>query len=169
MNRSFLFGLGLSALAMIPTHMHAVAQSTVPAPAEAREASFQPTPVDLGDALMAHQRYQAAIEAYMRAPVKSAEAWNKMGLAYQLMFNTEKAEHCYQKAQKLNPRNGSYTNNLGSIYMERREYPRAERTFRKALKVNAQSALFEKNLGTALLAERKYPQGWLAYQRALAR
>ena len=28
----------------------------------------QPTPEQLGDALMAHQRYQAAIEAYKKAP-----------------------------------------------------------------------------------------------------
>ena len=37
---------------------------------------------------MARQRYQAAIEAYKKAPRDSAEAWNKMGVAYQLMFNT---------------------------------------------------------------------------------
>ena len=65
---------------------------------------FQPTPEQLGDSLMAHQRYQAAIEAYKKAPEKSSESWNKMGVAYQLMFNHDEARRCYQKALKLDPK-----------------------------------------------------------------
>ena len=45
---------------------------------------------------MAHQRYQAAIEAYKKAPQDSAAVWNKMGIAYQMMFNLEDAIRCYQ-------------------------------------------------------------------------
>ena len=45
---------------------------------------------------MAHQRYQAAIEAYKKAPTDDAAVWNKMGIAYQMMFNLTDAMHCYQ-------------------------------------------------------------------------
>jgi hypothetical protein len=45
----------------------------------------------MGDALMARQRYQAAIEAYKKAPPDDATAWNKLGIAYQMMFNVSDA------------------------------------------------------------------------------
>src|ERR1700749_225885 len=41
-----------------------------------------PTPEQLGDALMAHQRYQAALDAYKKAPSNDATVFNKMGIAY---------------------------------------------------------------------------------------
>jgi tetratricopeptide (TPR) repeat protein len=132
------------------------------------EPQFQPSPEQVGDAMMGHQRYQAAIEAYKQAPRDSASAWNKMGVAYQLMFNTYDAERCYQAALKLQPANPIVLNNLGSIYVTFKQYSSAERMFKKALKLDPHSALFHKNMGTALLAEHKYKKGWEAYQAALA-
>src|SRR5580700_7775104 len=62
-----------------PESQPATTTTTLPkAPATAEQ---------IGDALMAHQRYQAAIEAYKKAEPVNAAAWNKMGIAYQLMFN----------------------------------------------------------------------------------
>ncbi len=48
-----------------------------------------PTPEQIGDSLSAHQRYQAAIAAYAKVTNPSAGVWNKMGIAYQMMFNLE--------------------------------------------------------------------------------
>jgi tetratricopeptide (TPR) repeat protein len=128
---------------------------------------FQPTPEQIGDSLMAHQRYQAAIESYKKAPRDSADAWNKMGVAYQLMLNADEAARCYQAALKLNPKNPIVINNLGTIYVSFKQYATAERAYRKALKLDPKSALIHKNLGTALLAEHKYKKGWAEYQDAL--
>lgn len=139
-----------------------VANPPVPVP------KFQATPEELGDALMAHQRYQAAIEAYKNAPLNSAEIWNKMGVAYQLMFNNDDATRCYKKALKLNPRNADVLNNMGSIYVALKRYGSAVHMYRKAVSLNARSALFRKNLGTAYMAERKYKEGWQEYQSALS-
>lgn len=136
-------------------------QPSVPAPV------FQPTPEQLADSLMARQRYQAAIEAYKNVPLKSAETWNKLGVAYQLMYNTQDAARCYAAALKLDPKSAIVMNNLGSIYMEQKQYSKAERNYRHAAKLDPHSALFRKNLGTALLAQRKYKKGWEAYQHAL--
>ena len=129
---------------------------------------FKPTQKQIGDSLMAHQRYQAAIQAYKEAVPDSAETWNKMGVAFQLMLNTEEAARCYATAMKLDPKNAVAVNNMGSIYMAKKDFGKAEKTYRKALKLDPKSALFHKNLGTALLAERKYKKGWESYQEALS-
>lgn len=157
-----LFTLAAPALLPAQTAMSNPAQQ----PAQATP-SFQPTHEQIGDSLMAHQRYQAAIEEYKQAPRDSATAWNKRGIALQLMFNIEEAERCYREALKLEPKNPTFLNNLGSVYMAQRSYSKAEKSYRKAVHYDPKSALFHKNLGTALLAKRKYQQGWEAYQAAL--
>ncbi|MFP5237863.1 MAG: tetratricopeptide repeat protein [Acidobacteriota bacterium] len=140
---------------------------SIPAPT-ATTPAIQITPEELGDALMIHQRYQAAIDAYKQAPLNTAQIWNKMGVAYQLMFNNHDAERCYRKALKLDPKDAKVLNNLGAVYMGFRLYGSAERTYRKAIRFSPQSALFHKNLGTAYLAEGKYKKGWREYESAQA-
>ena len=130
------------------------------------EPKTPPTPVQMGDALMAHQRYQAAIEAYKKAP-PDAEVWNKLGIAYQLMFNVQEAMHCYKTSFKLDPKNPTVINNLGTAYDALKQYESAERMYRKALKIDPHSALILKNLGTNLLAQHKFSKGWASYQAAL--
>jgi tetratricopeptide (TPR) repeat protein len=134
-----------------------------PAPA----AQIEPTHEQIADSLMAHQRYQAAIAEY-KLVSNSIDALNKMGVAYQLLFNTGDAERCYRLALKKDPKNAIAWNNMGSVYMELKEYSTAVRTYRKAVKLDPKSALFRKNMGTALLAEHNYKKGWEAYQEALS-
>jgi tetratricopeptide (TPR) repeat protein len=126
-----------------------------------------PTPEQLADALSVHQRYQAAIQEYLKAP-PTAAVWNKMGIAYQMMFNLKDATRCYKESLKLEPRNANVLNNLGTVYDSLKQYGQAEKWYHKALKVEPQSALVLKNLGTNLLAQRKYNRGWDAYKQALA-
>ncbi len=145
----------------------APANPPAPAPAPANPQN-NATPEQIADSLMAHQRYQAAIEKYKIAPRNSSEVWNKMGVAYQLMFNLDDAARCYQQALRLDPKNAIVMNNLGTVYVSLKQYSRAEKAYRKALKVDPKSALVHKNLGTALLAEHKYKKGWQEYQLALA-
>jgi len=125
------------------------------------------TPEEVGDAFMSHQRYQAAIEAYRKGPNNSPDLWNKMGIAYQLMFNQADASRCYQTSLRLNAKDPRVLNNLGTIYDSQKQYGSAERMYRKALKLDAKSALIYKNLGTNLLAQRKYKKGWEMYKMAL--
>ena len=125
-----------------------------------------PTPEELGDSLMGHQRYQAAIAAYQQAP-RTAILWNKMGIAYQLMLNPSEAEHCYQASLRLDRKNPRVMNNLGTIYDSEKELSNAERIYRKAIKIDPHAAIIYKNLGTNLLTQRKYTKGWEAYKAAL--
>jgi tetratricopeptide (TPR) repeat protein len=127
-----------------------------------------PTPEQLGDILAARQRYQAAIEAYKKAPQDSADVWNKMGIAYQMMFDLSDASRCYLASLKINPRNASVLNNLGTTYDSLKQYTDAERMYRRALKIEPRSAVILKNLGTSQMAEHRYKQGWQSYQAAVA-
>ena len=136
-------------------------------------AAHQATPVQTpeeneGDVLMVHQRYQAAIEAYKKAPQDEATVWNKMGIAYQLLYNNADAMRCYQTAHQLEPKNPSVINNLGSLAMSSRRFSEAEKLYRKAVKLDTSSPLFHKNLGTAYLSDHKYKKGWEEYRAALA-
>jgi len=128
----------------------------------------QVTPEEIGDTLMVHRRYQAAIETYRKSPVMTAVLWNKLGIAYQMMFDMDDASNCYKKSLKLNPHNAQVLNNLGTVQDALKKYKSAERYYRKALKIDPKSALIYKNLGTNLLTRRKYEKGWDAYKKALA-
>ncbi len=142
--------------------------SQTPPPASAAAPQTPPTAEQLGDSLVGHQRYQAAIAAYSKAPEMTASLWNKMGIAYQMLFNAKDATHCYKESLKLDPTNAQVVNNLGTVYASLKEYGQADRAYRKALKLNPKSAITLKNYGTNLLAEHKYDRGWAAYQQALA-
>ncbi len=137
-----------------------------PAPAVAAPQAA-PTPEELGDSLMAHRRYQAAIEAYKKDAKPSAAEWNKMGIAYQMLFNLEDATRCYRTSLKLDAKNANVLNNLGTVYDSQKDYKQAVRMYRKALKLEPQSALVLKNMGTDLLAQHKYKKGWEVYKTAL--
>jgi|HubBroStandDraft_6_1064221.scaffolds.fasta_scaffold04194_6 tetratricopeptide (TPR) repeat protein len=157
--------ISMALFAQTPPGQSASASSP-PAPKVAGP-QFQPTPEQVADSLMAHQHYQQAIESYQKAP-PSSDVWNKMGVAYQLMFNLVDAARCYQAALKIDPKNSIVINNLGTIYVSLKEYSKAEKAYRKALRLDPKSALVQKNLGTVLLAEHKYQKGWQSYQAALA-
>jgi tetratricopeptide (TPR) repeat protein len=117
---------------------------------------------------MLHQRYQAAIEAYLHASQDSPAVWNKMGIAHQMMFNLVEAARCYQASLKLNPENPHVLNNLGTVYESEKRYADAERMYRKTIQLEPGSALAYKNLGTALLVQRNFKKGWEAYRTALS-
>ena len=125
-------------------------------------------PEQLGDSLMFQKRYQAAIAAYKKAPTNSADLWNKMGIANQMMFNYEEANRCYLASLKMNPGSASVLNNLATIAVSTKDYRGAERYYRRALKIQPKSAVILKNLGTDLLARRKFAEGGKAYAAALA-
>ena len=161
--------------AFVPCSLEISAQSTseVPAgqsqPTEAATAiQAPPTPEEIGDALMTHQRYQAASAAYKKAPSNSALVMNKMGIAYQMMFNFQDALRCYKASLKISPANAHVYNNLGTVYDGLREYRNAERMYRKALELEPGAPVILKNLGSDQLAQHKYKEGWESYKAALA-
>lgn len=138
------------------------------------EAVFVPhplpnaTPEQIGDSLEGRQRYQAAIDAYKKIQPPTAEVWNKLGIAHQMMFNLKQATRCYREAIKLDHRNANFFNNLGTVYDSQKNYHQAQRLYQKALKIDPKSPTVLKNLGTNLLMQHKYSKGWEAYTKAIA-
>jgi tetratricopeptide (TPR) repeat protein len=124
-------------------------------------------PEQLGDLQMVRKQYQAALEQYGKIWPKSAQVWNKIGIASQQLFNAEEARKSYENALKLDPKNPDVLNNLGSVYYSAKQYSAAERMYRKALKLKPKSPLIYKNLGTAYLAANNFKKGWECYQAAL--
>jgi len=131
-------------------------------------ASAGLTAEEQGDLHMARRRYQAALEAYRKAPANSAAVWNKIGIAQQQLYLMADAKKSYEMSIRLNPHNSDVLNNLATIYYSMQEYGPAEKFYRKALKLKPKSALIYKNLGTDLLAANKYKKGWDCYQTALS-
>jgi Tfp pilus assembly protein PilF len=91
-----------------------------------------------------------------------------MGIAYQLMFDLSDASRCYLASLKINPRNASVLNNLGTVYDALKQNADAEKMYRRSLKYEPRSAITLKNLGTSQMAEHNYKQGWKSYQAAMA-
>ena len=163
----------------VPLALHTFAQganesqslSSLPATAVVKVPST-PLPVlsheELGDLQMARKHYQGALQEYQQVWPKSAQVWNRIGIADQQLFLTEDARKSYVNALKIDPKNPDVMNNLGSIYYSLKQYRAAEHMYRKALKIKPDSPLIYKNLGTNFLAENKFQKGWDCYQAALS-
>jgi tetratricopeptide (TPR) repeat protein len=163
---TFALPLALIGQDVVPTQ--SPAPNPTPAPTIDVTTHSQMGLEDQGDLHMARRRYQAALQAYSQMPVKSAEVWNKIGIADQQLYLVQPAKKAYEASLKLDPQNPDVINNLGTVYYSLQQYGSAEKLYRKALKIRPKSALIYKNLGTALLASNKFKKGWDCYQSALA-
>ena len=121
-----------------------------------------------GDSLMARKEYQSAIDAYARVSQPPAGVWNKMGMAYQMLFDEKNAARSYRECLKLDPNNPHALNNLATIDDVQQDFSAAERLYRQALKLNPGSARLIKNLATNLLLQHRYRESSEAYAQALA-
>ena len=146
----------------------ATQQSPSISPVDQPISSPPPTPEQIGDSLSIRQRYQAAIAAYSKAEPLTAVTWNKMGIAYQMMFDVKDAIRCYNASLKLDPRNAQVMNNLATVYDSQKQFGPAEKLYRKALKVDPKSALIHRNLGSNQMAQHRYKKGTESYRAALA-
>lgn len=142
--------------------------TTVPQPPIAKSSpEIQATPEEIGDAYLAHQRYQEAVDEYSKVLQPSATVWNKKGIAYEMLLDPRDATRCFKRSLHLEPHSAQVINNLGTVYDSVKKYRAAEREYRRAIKIDPNSAIIEKNLGTNLLARHKFEPGWEAYRKAL--
>ena len=156
----------------------------VPLPAETQEATQKtasgeparlsvedsqlPIPEDVGDSMLIQRRYHEALDAYGKVTDRSPDLWNKMGIAYEMMFDLKDAARCYKKSLGLKSDSAKAMNNLGTVYEMQGDYNKAADLYRKALKLSPDSARISINLGTNLIVRGKYSDGSHMYARALA-
>jgi tetratricopeptide (TPR) repeat protein len=131
-------------------------------------ARFAPDSEQFGNQLMEQGSYQAALDAYQLAPVRSAKLWSRMGIAYQLLLNFNDAARCYKESIRLDPHNALFYNDLATAYDQLEDHRQAERLYRKAILLDPHVAVYFKNLGTNLLAQHKFDNGAEAYRQALS-
>jgi tetratricopeptide (TPR) repeat protein len=175
---SGLVGLLLTCCALAP-HV-AIAQELVssghsynqqtsaqqPSASDASAALPALTPELDADLLVAHQRYQDAINAYRKITPQTAEIYNKIGICYQRLSMNDEAISNYDRAMKMDRKLAAVYNNLGTIEYHQKDNKHAERLYRKAIKIEPKTAAFWSNLGAAYLADTRYRDGAEAYQRA---
>ena len=137
-----------------------------PAPDPAASPLF--TPEQVADAYYFHGRYQAALHEYKKIATPTASVWNKMGVAYQMLFDLKDAAHCYKEAIKIDPENAQMLNNLATIDDAMMDFSAGEKNYRKAIKIDPNSAMIAKNLGTHLLMQHQDAEAAQLYKQALA-
>jgi tetratricopeptide (TPR) repeat protein len=130
--------------------------------------SFQPPPESVGDALASSRHYQAAIEIYKKIPNLSADGWNKMGVAYQVLHDSKDAERCFKESLRIRPEHAMTFNDLGAVYDSQGKHSEAERMYRHALALDSDLPVAIMNLGTNLIAQGKTAEGSEMYRRAVA-
>jgi tetratricopeptide (TPR) repeat protein len=162
---TLIFSPGITG--QIPTEpIQLGATSTAPAAAPTTE---QAQLERLGDLFIVRKRYLDAINTYQEAAGNSAVVWNKLGIAYQHLFNDKDARLSYEHSLRLDPRYPEALNNLGTIFYAEKDYKGAARYYNKALKLLPDSAVIYANLGTADFARGDYKRGVKAYRAAFAK
>lgn len=122
-------------------------------------------PETRGDIFLARGEYEQAIEAYREAP-RTAEVWDKMGVAWHHLDAIGEARHDYERALLIRPNYPEAINNLGATYFAQKNYKKAIRLYEHALRLMPGSAVISANLGTAYFARGKFRKGLEAYRRA---
>jgi tetratricopeptide (TPR) repeat protein len=126
------------------------------------------SPEKRGDILMAHKKYREAADTYKEGPQDSAVIWNKIGIAYHQMMQTDIAKKYYERSTKLDPQYAEAINNLGTIQYAKKSYRRSIKLYKRALKFSPNSASIYSNLGTAYFARKNYKDASECYQKALS-
>jgi len=112
----------------------------------------------------AMQAYQKVIEldpAYV-------EAYNNLGIIYQLMGDGEKALAAYRKSTEINPRYEKGLNNLGILLLLKGSYDEALVAFEKAIAVNPNNIESHINLGILFKKKGEWEKAVESYHKALA-
>jgi tetratricopeptide (TPR) repeat protein len=117
------------------------------------------------------REFSKAIQAYQKVielDPTYVEAYNNMGIIYQMLGNADRAFGAYQKATEINPRYEKGYNNLGILLLLKGRYEEALEAFAKALAVNPNNIESHINLGILYKKKGQWEKATESYQRALA-
>ncbi len=122
-----------------------------------------------GFALRELGRYDEAVEALKAASNSQrdyAQAWNALGITYDLMRSSEEAEEAYMEALRINPSSPKYLNNLGFSHFSRGKYSLAVELYQKALASDPHNVQIHNNLGFAYGMLGRYPEAISEFKQA---
>ena len=117
------------------------------------------------------KEFSKAIQAYQKVielDPTYVEAYNNLGIIYQMIGDVERAFESYQKSTKINPRYEKGYNNLGILLLLKGRNEEALEAFQKALAVNPNNIESHINLGILLKKKGEWEKAIESYRRALA-
>jgi tetratricopeptide (TPR) repeat protein len=112
-----------------------------------------------------------AIQAYQKVielDPTYVEAYNNLGIIYQMVGDVDRAFRAYQKATEINPRYEKGHNNLGILLFLNGRYEEAVEAFQKALAINSNNIESHINLGILFKKKGQWEKAIESYRKALA-
>jgi tetratricopeptide (TPR) repeat protein len=131
----------------------------------AREISLDRAALD-----MIHKDYARAAEIYrglLRDTPNDAVIWNRLGIAYHQQSLLGDALKCYERATKVDKKNGDGWNNIGTVYFQEKKYAKAIRSYKKAIALDSTRATFYGNIGIAYLNGKKVSEALDSFRAAV--
>jgi tetratricopeptide (TPR) repeat protein len=134
------------------------------------ENSARDTLLDRAALDMIHKDYASAAEIYrrlLRDTPNDSIIWNRLGIAYHQQSLLGDALKCYERATKVDKKNGDGWNNVGTVYFQEKKYAKAIRAYKKAIALDSSRATFYANIGIAYLNSKKVPEAQDSFRAAV--
>ena len=135
-------------------------------------ATLAPTQANLerGRALLNGGNVNDAITALSTAVSTDPtlhEAYNLMGVAYEMKGFRDRAFESFEKALKADNDNGEYLNNLGYLHFKNGDNDKAAKYLKRAVKVAPQAQRYWNNLGLVQAQRAKFDDAYDCFVRAV--
>jgi Flp pilus assembly protein TadD len=117
------------------------------------------------------REFSKAIQAYQKVielDPTYVEAYNNLGIIYQMLGDMDRAFEAYRKSTEINPRYEKGYNNLGILLFLKGRYEEAVEAFQKALAINSNNIESHINLGILFKKKGEWEKAIGSYQKALA-
>ncbi len=117
------------------------------------------------------KEFSRAIQAYKKVlelDPAYVEAYNNLGIIYQMIGDVDRASEAYRKSTEINPRYERGYNNLGILFLLQGRYDEALDAFQKALAINPNAVESHINLGILSKKRGEWDKAIASYQSALA-
>jgi len=117
------------------------------------------------------REFSRAIQAYQKVielDPTYVEAYNNLGIIYQMIGDVERALESYQKSTEINPRYEKGYNNLGILFLLKGRNEEALEAFQKALAINSNNIESHINLGILFKKKGQWEKAVESYRKALA-
>ena len=95
------------------------------------------------------------------------EAYNLLGVAYEMKGLRDRAFESFEKALKASNDNGEYLNNLGFLYFKNGDNDKAAKYLKRAVKVAPQVQRFWNNLGLVQAQRAKFDEAYDCFVHAV--
>ena len=109
----------------------------------------------------------AALSTAATADAKLHEAYNLLGVAYEVKGMRDRAFESFEKALKADEDNGEYLNNLGYLHFKNGDNDKAAKYLKRAVKVAPQSQRYWNNLGLVQAQRAKFDDAYDCFVKAV--